>query len=214
VKDLVPSDLAAASRRAGGTRFAAHAAAGVGFLLLAIAISWPLARHLTTAVPGGGPGDNLTFLWNFWWMRHALASKTADVLQTSFLFYPFGTSLALDTFTPLDAFVGATLLAPLSSRACASRHQPHLERTCHGWPSWPSPRQPPRCRSWPASGTSGRAATTPRKRTNGGARREAWTSPVSSPAIRFTRYGARSSVRCMRRCTSTSSKAWRGWALR
>jgi hypothetical protein len=109
----VASDLAA-GRRGVGARLAAHAVAGAGFLLLAVVISWPLARHLTTAVPGDGPGDNLTFLWNFWWMRHALASNAAGIFQTSFLFYPFGTSLALDTFTPLEAFIGATLLAPLS----------------------------------------------------------------------------------------------------
>jgi hypothetical protein len=109
----VASDLAA-GRRGAGVRFATHAAVAAGFLLLAVAFSWPLARHLTTAVPGADAGDNLTFLWNFWWMRYALASPVARVFQTSFLFYPFGTSLALDTFTPLNAFAGATLLAPLS----------------------------------------------------------------------------------------------------
>ena len=39
---------------------------------LAVVWTWPLARHLSTHVTGL-PGDNYSFLWNLWWMRHVVA---------------------------------------------------------------------------------------------------------------------------------------------
>ena len=56
-------------------QLAAHLAAAATFAILAIVLTWPLARRLTTAIPGGGAGDNVTFLWNFWWMRQALVLR-------------------------------------------------------------------------------------------------------------------------------------------
>lgn len=65
-------------------------------------------------MPGAGPGDNVAFLWNFWWMRHALASSGEHVFHTTFLFYPFGTDLVLHTHTASTSFLGATLLSSVS----------------------------------------------------------------------------------------------------
>jgi hypothetical protein len=95
-------------------RLAAHALAAAAFSALAVGFTWPLAARLATHVPGGGAGDNLTFVWNFWWMRHALATG-APIFHTDAIFWPFGTSLLLNTHTALDAFAGATLLSRLSS---------------------------------------------------------------------------------------------------
>jgi len=86
-----------------------HLAAGVGFAVLACVISWPLASHLGTHLPGGDIGDNIQFFWNFWWMREALATG-ADFFRTPYLFAPFGSDITLHTHTALPAFVGATLL--------------------------------------------------------------------------------------------------------
>jgi hypothetical protein len=74
---------------------------------------WPLPLRLARAIPGDGPGDNLSFLWNFWWTRKALATPGLHVLDTNWLFFPLHVDLTLNTHTALNAVVGATLLAPL-----------------------------------------------------------------------------------------------------
>lgn len=78
---------------------------------------WPLPLRLARAIPGEGPGDNLSFLWNFWWTRKALATPGLHVLDTNWLFFPLHVDLTLNTHTALNAVIGATLLAPLSTSA-------------------------------------------------------------------------------------------------
>jgi len=80
---------------------------------MALLWSWPLARHLPTHLPGANVGDNVQFLWNFWWMRAALASGL-DFFHTPYLFAPVGVDLTLHTHTALPALAGATLLGSLS----------------------------------------------------------------------------------------------------
>jgi len=62
----------------------------------------------------GDPGDNYSFLWNLWWMRHVLATPGLPYFHTSHLFYPFGTTIADHPHCALPALVAATLLKPLS----------------------------------------------------------------------------------------------------
>src|SRR4029077_18208917 len=83
------------------------------FAALAIAWTWPLAAHLQDAIPGG-PGDNYSFVWNLWWMRHVLATPGLAYFHTTYLFYPFGTTIANHPHTALPALVAATLLKPLT----------------------------------------------------------------------------------------------------
>jgi hypothetical protein len=85
----------------------------LAFGLLAVVWSWPLALHIGTHLPGGGPGDNIDFLWNFWWMRTALSSG-ASFFHTPYLFAPWGVDLTLHTHDAAPAFIGATLLRGLS----------------------------------------------------------------------------------------------------
>ena len=79
--------------------------------------SFPLALAPGSQIPGTGPGDNLMFLWNFWWMRQALAQSDASAFNTAYLFAPHGTTLVLHTHTALEAMLGATLfrLLPLTT---------------------------------------------------------------------------------------------------
>jgi hypothetical protein len=79
------------------------------FGALAIAWTWPLALHLHDAVPGD-PGDNYSFLWNLWWMRHVIATPGLAYFRTTYLFYPFGTTIADHPHTALPALVAATVL--------------------------------------------------------------------------------------------------------
>src|SRR5437762_13465109 len=90
-----------------------HAGPLAFFAALALAWTWPLARHLSDAIPGD-PGDNYSFLWNLWWMRHVRSTPDLQFFQTTFLFYPFGTTILDHPHTALPAFVAATALGRLS----------------------------------------------------------------------------------------------------
>jgi len=89
----------------------------VGYAALAVVHTYPLIRHLDSSLPGLGLGDNVTFVWNSWWMRQALASPTLHFFNTDAIFAPLGVSLVLHTHTALPAFVGATLLSRMSPAA-------------------------------------------------------------------------------------------------
>lgn len=89
-----------------------HGAAAVLFAALAVVWTFPLITSLSGQVLGPGPGDNLQFLWNFWWVRTALAHGL-DVYQTAYMFAPVGSSLTLHTLTALPAVVAATALSGL-----------------------------------------------------------------------------------------------------
>ena len=93
-----------------------HAVAALAFAVLAIGWTFPLTQHLSTHLPGAASGDNVSFLWNFWWMRAALSSHS-DVFFTKYLFVPVGTDLTLHTHTALPALVGATIFQSLSITA-------------------------------------------------------------------------------------------------
>ena len=95
------------------TRLLPHAIAVVAFAVVAVVCSFPLVIHLDTHIPGSIPGDNVSFLWNVWWMRVALASHQ-DFFHTTYLFAPAGTDLSLHTHMALPAFIGATLFGRLS----------------------------------------------------------------------------------------------------
>src|SRR3954462_12374644 len=81
---------------------------------LAIVQTWPLVLHLNTHLPGLGLGDNVSFVWNLWWMREAIGSSAVAFFTTPVLFAPVGAPLVLHTHTAALAWVGATLLAPVS----------------------------------------------------------------------------------------------------
>jgi hypothetical protein len=96
--------LSATSRR--------HLAVAGTFAAFALLWSYPLALRLSSHIPGEGPGDNVAFLWSFWWMRESLAAGT-DPFHTPLLFAPAGTDLSLNTHLALPAFFGATFLGGL-----------------------------------------------------------------------------------------------------
>jgi hypothetical protein len=77
------------------------AATAVGFGLLAVALTWPLALTLTSRYPGNRPLDIWTHAWDLWWMRHALTALGTNPFETRFIFYPDGVPLYLHSFTPL-----------------------------------------------------------------------------------------------------------------
>jgi hypothetical protein len=67
----------------------------------------PLLVRLSTALPGSHAGDNVTFVWNLWWMRYVLHHPGYSFFSTPFLFHPFGADLTLHTHTALPALLAA-----------------------------------------------------------------------------------------------------------
>ena len=74
--------------------------------------TWPLVRHVSTHVTGQ-PGDNYSFLWNLWWMRHVLATG-AGFFHSPYLFAPFGVDLINHPHTVFQGAIAATILGKLS----------------------------------------------------------------------------------------------------
>jgi hypothetical protein len=85
---------------------------GLGFLF-----SYPLIRRLTSGVIGMGAGDNLAFVWDFWWASTATLAERVS-LWTAALFAPLGTSLLLHTLSPLPTLFAA-LVFPTARPASA-----------------------------------------------------------------------------------------------
>jgi hypothetical protein len=88
--------------------------AGAAYLVLAIVHTYPLIVRLGSHLPGHDLGDNVSFVWNLWWMREALASPDQRFFTCPAMFAPLGGSLVLHTHTALSASIAATLLSRFS----------------------------------------------------------------------------------------------------
>jgi hypothetical protein len=64
-------------------RLARHAAIFVGFLLVAIVATWPLAAHLSTAFTGDPAGDTGVYTWNVWVFQHEVEQGRLPFYTTS-----------------------------------------------------------------------------------------------------------------------------------
>jgi hypothetical protein len=76
------------------------------YLLLTLALTWPLARHLGEAIPGDS-FDGWQNLWNLWWVKVALLEQHTSPYFTDLLYHPTGVSLWFQT---LNIFNGITFL--------------------------------------------------------------------------------------------------------
>jgi hypothetical protein len=83
------------------------------FLLLTALLTWPVAIHFITHVPGDGR-DDPPLVWNTWWIRYALLNLHTNPFSSSYLFYPLRINLVFYTLTlfngvmavPLDDLLG------------------------------------------------------------------------------------------------------------
>jgi hypothetical protein len=71
------------------TRYLALASA---YLLLFVILTYPSSTHFFTAFLGD-QGDGMQNFWNIWWIRYALFHLHTGIYQTSYIYYPSGTSL-------------------------------------------------------------------------------------------------------------------------
>jgi hypothetical protein len=84
----------------------------LGYVVLAVLMTWPLVPQLSTYAAGKG-NDMWVFRWNDWWLRKALV-EGHNPYHTSYLFYPHGVSLLWHSFSwlntglwlPLQVLVG------------------------------------------------------------------------------------------------------------
>jgi hypothetical protein len=86
--------------------------------LLATVMTWPLAAHFATHVPGdpADPGDYWAYYWDLWWVKTAIFDEGRSPLYTSLLYRPDGTSLYFHSLllapsvimSPITATLGPT----------------------------------------------------------------------------------------------------------
>ena len=78
-----------------------HVGALTSYALLALAMTWPLARQLGTAIPGDS-FDGWQNVWNLWWMREAWLVQHSSAYFTSLLHAPTGVDLRFQTMAPFN----------------------------------------------------------------------------------------------------------------
>jgi hypothetical protein len=94
-------------KRRSTTAFAAVA----GYLLLALAFSWPLPLHLRTHVTGTIGGDTGVYVWNQWVFRHELLNSRNLPLFTSEIFsLSRPANLSLHNYTIFQDLIALPLL--------------------------------------------------------------------------------------------------------
>jgi len=91
--------------------YRAHLVVFLLYLVLALVLTWPLAMHLTTHIPGSPAWafDEFTFTWNMWWFKFSLLDLQRSPLHSDYIFYPLGIDLVLYTFNFFNAVFGLPL---------------------------------------------------------------------------------------------------------
>ena len=81
------------------------------YLVLSLALTYPMVTHFTTHVPGSATWafDEYTFLWNMWWFRYSVLDLHTNPLHSSYIYYPLGISLVLHTYNLFNAAAGLPL---------------------------------------------------------------------------------------------------------
>jgi hypothetical protein len=81
------------------------------YTLLVLFLTWPLATHLTTHIPGEATWafDESTFIWNMWWLKYSLLNLQQTPLVSTYTFFPLGINLTTYTFNLFNAAFGLPL---------------------------------------------------------------------------------------------------------
>lgn len=84
------------------------------YSVLALVLTWPLALHLTTHVPGDGI-DDPALAWNLWWLRERVVDQAnLDIFHAGWMFHPISINLAFYTLTPLNGLLSIAIQSGLS----------------------------------------------------------------------------------------------------
>jgi len=92
-------------------RSTVHVAVLLLYTLLTVAMTWPLALHLTDAIPGDS-FDGWQNFWNLWWVKLALVDRQTTPFVTDILYAPTGVGLYFHTLNPFNGL--ATLPVQLA----------------------------------------------------------------------------------------------------
>ncbi|MCX6028213.1 MAG: hypothetical protein NT169_02780 [Chloroflexi bacterium] len=82
----------------------------LAYVLLSLLLTWPLATHFATHVPGDGI-DDPSLAWNLWWVKHALVDQPQNPFACNWQFWPVGINLAFYTLTILNGALSVPLQA-------------------------------------------------------------------------------------------------------
>ena len=102
-------------------------------LAFAAFVAWwlfPVLSNLSSVIPGAGAGDNVTFVWNVWWMQYVLHHPGQTFFFTPFLFHPIGADLTLHTHTALPALIGALWSSPIAGQNAVVAMHLYLNFVC------------------------------------------------------------------------------------
>lgn len=82
------------------------------YLVIAVLMTWPVAAHLDDRI-AGYPADNYLYVWTTWIVRREVLADL-DPLDTMYIYYPDGVSLALHALIVSKTVPGLLLQAFLS----------------------------------------------------------------------------------------------------
>jgi len=74
------------------------------YLLLTLALTFPLVTHFASAIPGDG-FDGWQNYWNLWWMKLSLVDQHRLPFTTNILYHPTGVDLYFHTLNPLNGLL-------------------------------------------------------------------------------------------------------------
>jgi hypothetical protein len=79
--------------------------------VLALGMSWPLVANLSSRVPGTATWafDESTFLWNDWYLKHAVLDLHTSPLHSELIWHPLGIDLILHTYNFFSALIALPL---------------------------------------------------------------------------------------------------------
>src|SRR4029434_590006 len=98
----------------GWRSFRSHLAVFLGYAIIAVAFSWPLALHLSTALTGPPDGDTGVYVWNQWVFRHEiLVHRQLPFFTNSIFSITPEANLSLHTYTAFQNLLALPLLGVL-----------------------------------------------------------------------------------------------------
>ncbi|MFC1686617.1 hypothetical protein ACFLZS_01660, partial [Patescibacteria group bacterium] len=81
----------------------------IGFFVgLTILMTYPLIKYLTVGIPGDG-GDGGIFLWDMWWMKHAILDLHQDPFYTDLIAAPHKVDLTFHTLALFNSLASIPL---------------------------------------------------------------------------------------------------------
>ena len=78
------------------------------YTVLGLILTYPLALHFGTHVPGDGI-DDPALAWNLWWVKFALVDRQINPFDCGWMFSPIGINLAFYTLTILNGLLSVPL---------------------------------------------------------------------------------------------------------